>query len=162
MMPDPSHPSVPIGPTSSCVAYSAEAELLAYRAIGWAAPTRVVDLMAEYRCVSNEDLGKNERVPPYGLSDALHTFDLLDLLSVDKAAWQERCATGVIEDTEADREGLLNYCLQDVLAAEGLWRALLPTLELSRALWRGESICQELWIEGDQAAAFLRVFCGSI
>jgi DNA polymerase family A len=122
------------------VAYNAMAELTTHIALGWPLPVLVIDLMAEFRVLTNRDLGKHSSVPGFSLQDALHTFNLMHLLPVDKEKWQQRCIDGDMFASPEDRVGLLNYCMQDVVAAEGLFNAMLPhlELELSHARWRGE------------------------
>jgi hypothetical protein len=119
------------------VGFNVMSELITHLALGWPLPARAICLMGEFRVISNRDFGKHAKVPAFGLVDALHHFGLTRLIPVDKAGWQDRCIRGDSFDSADDREGLLAYCEQDVIATEGLWRILRSRLELGKALWRG-------------------------
>jgi DNA polymerase family A len=129
----------PCDDSAILVSFNAMAELVTHLSLGWLLPPLVIDLMAEYRRLTNKDFGKHSRVPAFSLVDALHRFNLTHLVPVDKSRWQQRCIDGDTFESPEDRVGLLNYCEQDVLSTEGLWNAMRPHIEheLPQALWRG-------------------------
>jgi hypothetical protein len=122
-------PPYPIGPDSLFVAYLASAELGCHLALGWPLPARVLDLYVEFRNAANGTKPPNG----FGLLGALtyHGLDAMD--GAEKKAMQELAIRGG-PWTSAEREALLAYCESDVIALDRLLPAMLPPLDLSRAV----------------------------
>jgi hypothetical protein len=125
-------PPFPIGPEVLFVAYYASAELGCFRALGWPMPARTLDLFCEFRNLTN-GLGT---VAGNGLLGALAHFGLPSIDAGEKGDMRELAQRpGPYTDTE--RTALLDYCETDVVALARLLPAMLPKIDLPRALLRG-------------------------
>jgi hypothetical protein len=122
-------PPYPTGPDVLFVAYFASAELGCHLALGWPLPSRVLDLYAEFRHRTN---GLS---PPHGsgLLGALVWHGLDAMAGAEKDAMRELAIRGG-PWTSAERGALLDYCESDVLALAQLLPAMLPGLDLARAV----------------------------
>jgi hypothetical protein len=122
-------PPYPTGPDTLFVAYLASAEMGCHLALGWPLPARVLDLYVEFRNVANGTKPPNG----FGLLGALtyHNLDAMD--GAEKKAMQALASRGG-PWTSADREALLAYCESDVVGLERLLPAMLPRLDLPRAV----------------------------
>ena len=125
-------PPYPTGPDTLFVAYYASAELGCHLALGWEMPTRVLDLFAEFRVLTNG------RRAPCGASllGALAWFGLDPTTGTEKEEMRALAGRGG-PYTPTERAALLNYCQADVDALARLLPAMLPSLDLGRALLRG-------------------------
>jgi hypothetical protein len=114
------------------VAYYASAELGCHLALGWPLPDRVLNLYAEFRNAANGLSPPNG----FGLLGALiwHGLDAMD--AAEKASMRELVIRGG-PWTADEREALLAYCESDVMALVKLLPAMLPELDLPRAVLRG-------------------------
>jgi hypothetical protein len=125
-------PPFPLGPDTLFVAYFASAELGCFLALDWSLPARIVDLSAEFR---NHTSGLT--VPcGKGVLGALTYYGLDGLSAIEKQRMQELAMRGG-PYTVAERRALLDYCEKDVIALDQLLPAMLPRLDLPRALLRG-------------------------
>src|SRR3954454_5211230 len=122
-------PPYPVGPDVLFVAYLASAELGCHLALGWPLPARVLDLYAEFRNRANGLSPPNG----FGLLGALAWYGLDAMGGAEKKTMQELAIRGGPWTSE-EREALLAYCEADVLALDKLFRAMLPKLDLSRAV----------------------------
>ena len=114
------------------VAYYASAELGCYRALGWPMPERILDLFAEFRDHTN-GLPTAAGASLFG---ALTHFGL-DVAGADeKREMQQAIGAGRWEG-RFEPSAILDYCEQDVLALKRLLLAMLPKIDLPRALLRG-------------------------
>ncbi|MFO0892581.1 MAG: DNA polymerase, partial [Isosphaeraceae bacterium] len=114
------------------VAYYASAELGCHLALEWPMPERVLDLYAEFRCLTNG-------LDPYcgnGLLGALAWFGLDAMAAADKESMRRLVLRGG-PWSESERRALLAYCESDVRALARLLPAMLPGLDLPRAVQRG-------------------------
>jgi hypothetical protein len=120
------------GPDTLFVAYYASAELGCHLALGWPVPRRTLDLCAEFRCRTSGlpvPCGK-------GLLGALAYHGLGGIAAAEKEEMRQLAMRG--EDyTEAERRALLDYRQTDVDALARLLPAMLPAIDLPRALLRG-------------------------
>jgi DNA polymerase I len=128
----PPAPPFATGPDVLFVAFYASAELGCYRALGWRAPERVLDLFTEFRDYTNG----LELPAGAGLLGALTYFGLDGMgatekkeisQSIGKSTWHGRFTL-----TE-----ILDYCEGDVLALRRLLDAMAPRIDMPRALVRG-------------------------
>jgi DNA polymerase-1 len=125
-------PPFSVGPGALFVAYYASAELGCFRALGWPMPAHILDLYVEFR-----DRGNGLELPAgRGLVGALVYHGLDHIGAVEKDEWREIAIRGG-PFTEAERVGLLDYCESDVMALQRLLPAMLPRIDLPRALLRG-------------------------
>lgn len=122
-------PPYPIDPRALFVAYYASAELGCHLALGWPLPARVLDLYAEFRNAANGLSPPNG----FGLIGALTYHGLSAMEAVEKKAMQELAARGG-PWTSPEREALLDYCEADVAALGKLLPAMLPGIDLARAV----------------------------
>jgi DNA polymerase-1 len=125
-------PAYATGPDVLFVAYYASAELGCYRVLGWPMPERILDLFAEFRARTN---GVDT---PTGnsLLGALAYFGLDGIGADEKEDMRALILRGG-PWTEDERTAILGYCEGDVEALERLLPAMLPKLDLPRALLRG-------------------------
>jgi hypothetical protein len=124
----------PIGASASTlfVAYYASAELGCYLALNWSMPARILDLYAEFRCLTS-----GLTVPcGNGLLGALSWFGLDGLAAVEKDRMRQLAQRGEPYTAE-ERRALLDYCESDVDALARLLPAMRPKIDLPRALLRG-------------------------
>ena len=103
-----------------------------FRALGWQFPIFVLDLFTEFRALTN---GRNT---PNGASllGALTYFGLDGIDASEKQDLRTLILSGGPWSAE-ERAAILRYCESDVLALERLLPAMLPHLDLPRALLRG-------------------------
>jgi DNA polymerase family A len=125
-------PPFPIGPDALLVAFYASAELGCFRALGWPKPTNILDLFAEFRDRTN------------GLQTAAGNslVGALTYFGLDSIGGQEKdelraLVLRVGPWSEQERAAILDYCATDIAALERLLPAMLPRIDLPRALLRG-------------------------
>ena len=125
-------PPYATGPDVIFVAYHLSAELGCYRVLGWPMPERVLDLFAEFRDRTNG------LITPAGagLLGALAYFGLDGLAATEKKELQEAIGNGTWCGRFSPQE-VLNYCETDVAALTRLLPAMVPKIDLPRALLRG-------------------------
>jgi hypothetical protein len=127
-----SAPPFPIGPDSLFVAYYASAELGCFLALGWPMPENVLDLFVEFRKHTN---GLTTPAGA-GLIGALTYFGIESIGAIEKDDMRSLILAGGPWSSE-ERESILSYCADDVAALERLLPAMLPRIDLPRALLRG-------------------------
>jgi DNA polymerase I len=114
------------------VAYYASAEIGCHLTLGWPMPERVLDLFTEFRNHTNG-------IPTLcgaGLIGALAHCGLDSIGAVEKAEMRDLILRGG-PWTDAERDAILVYCESDVEALARLLSAMLPKIDLPRALLRG-------------------------
>jgi DNA polymerase I len=125
-------PPYPTGEHALFVAYYASAEISCHLALGWPAPERILDLFTEFRNRSNG-------VPTSsgsGLLGALAFHGLDGMGAVEKGEMRALILSGG-PWSSGDQAAILEYCESDVAALGRLLPAMLPTIDLPRALLRG-------------------------
>jgi len=125
--------SMPPFPIDLLIAYYASAELGCFKALGWQAPTHVLDLFIEFRARTN---GRNT---PNGASllGALTYFGLDGMDIAEKQDLRLRILSGGPWSAE-EMNSFVEYCGKDTSAcANQLLPAMLPQIDLPRALLRG-------------------------
>jgi len=134
----------PYSTTSDClfVAFYASAELGCHLTLGWALPTRVLDLYVEFRNCTNGlctpcGRGLLGALSYYGL-DGIHVMEKADMrhLALRGGPW-----------TSDEQAALLAYCESDVMALNRLLTQIGPELDLPRALLRGRYMVAAAKIE---------------
>ena len=129
-----SAPPCATGPDVVFVAYFASAELGCYRALDWPMPERILDLYCEFRATTNG----LDTPAGRGLLGALTYFGLDGMGADEKTAMRDLVLRGGPWSDE-ERTAILDYCEEDVAALERLLPAMLPKIDLPRALLRGRS-----------------------
>jgi DNA polymerase I len=132
-------PPYATGPDVLFVAYYASAELGCYRVLGWPMPERILDLFIEFRCHTNmaSKVDQAQRTPSgVGLLGALSHFGLDGAGAVAKKEMQEAIGADAWRG-RFSRDEILDYCESDVVALERLLPAMVPRVDLPRALLRG-------------------------
>jgi DNA polymerase I len=125
-------PPYGVGPESVFVAYYASAELGCHLILGWPLPAYVLDLFAEFRCLTN-----GRTLPAgSGLLGALVAFGIDGIDVAEKEAMRALALRGGPWTAE-EHTALLDYCESDVDALEHLLPAMGPYINLPRALIRG-------------------------
>ena len=125
-------PPFSLGPDNLFVAFYASAELGCFKFLNWPKPANILDLFIEFR-----DRTNGLATPAgAGLVGALTYFGLDSIGATEKDEMRNIAIRGG-PFTESEREGLLNYCESDVIALERLLAAMLPRIDLPRALLRG-------------------------
>src|SRR5262249_34340479 len=114
------------------VAYYASAELGCYRVLGWPMPERILDLFTEFRTRTNG----LETPAGRGLLGALAYFGLDSMGASEKTEMRDLVLRGC-PWSETERIASLDYCESDDTALERLLPAMVPALDLPRALLRG-------------------------
>jgi DNA polymerase I len=125
-------PPFPIGPDALFVAYYSSAELGCFRALGWPKPTNILDLFTEFRDSTN---GLPTQAGA-SLVGALTYFALDSIGGQEKDEMRALILRGG-PWSEQERTAILDYCTTDITALERLLPAMLPRLDLPRALLRG-------------------------
>lgn len=125
-------PPYAIGKDSLFVAYYASAELSCHLSLNWPLPVNVLDLYVEFRNFTNGIYPKEGS----SLLGALAYFNIPHIDTTKKDAGREIAMRGG-PTTEWEKKELLDYCETDVVALGHLLGAMLPKLDLPRALLRG-------------------------
>jgi hypothetical protein len=128
----PAEPPFPLDKTTLIVAFNASAECGTFKALGWPAPVRILDLFAEYCDHRNGRDGDTGR----SLLAALTHFGLDSIGVVAKKQMIDRILKGP-PFTEQERREILDYCWSDVFALERLLSAMLSDIAWKGALLRG-------------------------
>ena len=131
-----------LGPEALFVCYYASAELGCHLALNWPMPARILDLCAEFRCITSGlavPCGK-------GLLGAMAYHGLDCIESSEKETMRKLAMRGGLY-TEAEKVALLNYCETDVVALSKLLPIMVPKIDLPRALLRGRYMAAAAKIE---------------
>jgi len=129
-------PPFPIGPESLFVAYYASAELGCFRALKWPMPARILDLYIEHRNSTNVLQQKGIKPIESGLLGALVARGLDSIGAVEKDEMRNLVMRGGPWSCD-ERETILDYCESDVSGLSRLLPAMLPQIDVPRALLRG-------------------------
>jgi hypothetical protein len=122
----------PVGSDALCVAYFASAEMDCFLKLDWQLPENVLDLYVEFRCLTNGTTPPNGA----GLLGALLHFGFPSIAAQQKDAMRDLVLRGGPWAVQ-DKQDILDYCETDVNALELLLPAMLPSLDLPRAVMRG-------------------------
>jgi DNA polymerase I len=136
-------PPFDVGRNTLFVAYSAQAELMCFKALGWQFPAHVFDLHTAYLATTNILLTYNpdekRNKPRKRLSDACRAYGIEGWENIDKGAIAQDIGEGRWRDH--GRECVLEYCEEDVHMSARLLRAQLrghpglPPVEVERVLF---------------------------
>jgi hypothetical protein len=137
-------PPFDVGPRSLFVAYYGSAEIGCHPVLGWQPPTCILDLFTEFRNSLN-----GLRLPEgvnYSLIGALIAHGLEHLDVTEKAEMRDLILRGG-PWTSQERQDILAYCESDVVALRRLLLAMLPSIDLGRALLRGRYMRASAYME---------------
>src|SRR5262249_45818023 len=129
-------PPYPVDADCLFVAYYASAELGCHLTLGWPLPARVLDLYVEFR---NQTNGL-PTVAGRGLVGALAAHGLDSIGADEKTEMRDLVMRGG-PWSDDERIAVLDYCESDVDALARLLPAMLPKIDLPRALLRGRYMC---------------------
>jgi hypothetical protein len=125
------------------VAYLASAELGCHLSLGWLLPTCVLDLYVEFRHLLSGLSPPNG----FGLLGAL-AYHGLDAMDATQKKSMQLLATRGGPWSATEQKSLLDYCETDVVALEKLLPAMLPKLDIRRAVaCRGRYMAAVAWME---------------
>lgn len=125
-------PPFSLGKDTLFVSYYAAAEMSCFIALGWTCPTNLLDLFAEFRCLTN-----GMQLPHgKGLLGALAYYGLDCMEAVTKTSMRGLALRGGPYTADEQSE-LLDYCQSDVDALAALFHTMEMTIDLPRALLRG-------------------------
>ena len=127
------HPPFDTGRDTLFVAYFASAEIGCFLALGWQVPAAILDLYTEFRIATN---GAGV-VPNNKLLTALTHYGLDSIGLEEKQDMIDLIQSGGPWSRDEVR-AILNYCQSDVDALHRLLPAMLPRIDLPRALYRGD------------------------
>ena len=129
-------PPFDFGKDTLFVAYFASAEFSVFLALNWDLPVNVLDLYAEFSLATSGLRTLCGR----GLLGALTAFGIDGIASDEKEAMRNLILSILNghELTEEEQVKILDYCESDVVALKKLLPAMAPTIDLPRALLRGE------------------------
>jgi DNA polymerase I len=128
----PSAPPFPVGPDTLFVSYYASAEIGCFKVLGWPRPANILDLFTEFRNLTNG----LPTIAGAGLVGALAHFGLDGIGALEKKEMRDLVLRGG-PWSDDERAAILDYCQSDVDALARLLPAMLPYLDLPRALLRG-------------------------
>ncbi|MDC3116094.1 DNA polymerase [Alphaproteobacteria bacterium] len=125
------------GENTLFITYFAPAEIQSMLALNWKIDVSIIDLFAEFRCETNG----NPNITRKGLVNALSYYELSHLIPEEKEEMRSLILSGG-PWTNDQRQDILNYCKQDVVALSPLFNAMLKhnpwsDLRLNQALLRG-------------------------
>jgi DNA polymerase-1 len=120
-------PPFDTGPDTLFVAYSAWAELTCFQVLGWKFPAHVFDQHTAYLAASNILLPYNpdekRSRPSKRLPDACRAYGIEGWERIDKKGMAEDIGNGLWQ--KYGREGVIDYCEEDVKKSTELLRAQL-------------------------------------
>jgi DNA polymerase-1 len=122
----------PTGDKALCVAFYASAEMDCFNVLGWPQPHHVLDLFAEFRCLTNG----LRLAHGSGLLGALMHFGLPSIGGEQKDAMRDLILTGG-PWSPAEELAILDYCESDVVALAELLSVMQEQIDWPRALLRG-------------------------
>jgi hypothetical protein len=125
-------PPFPVGRDTLLIAYYASAELGCFRALDWPQPVFILDLFTEFRARTNGLSLSNGA----SLLGAATYFGIDGIDIAEKQDMRELILSGGPWSADG-REVILQYCASDVFMLEKLLAAMLPRIDLPRALLRG-------------------------
>jgi hypothetical protein len=122
-------------------AFYASAELTCHLSLGWKLPINIIDLFAEFRCLTNHS---GDHQPPAGLLAALDHFKLDSIEARTKEHWRDIVLRGG-PWSDDERRGILDYCESDVAALDKLI-PIMPVSNFRQALLRGSYMRADAWM----------------
>ena len=125
-------PPYSTGSDALFIAYYASAEIGCHLALGWPAPERILDLFVEFRNHTNG----LPTISGAGLLGALAHYGLDSIGAGEKDDMRDLVLRGGPWSSD-EQLAILDYCESDVASLARLLPAMLPKIDLPRALLRG-------------------------
>lgn len=132
----------PFSPDDLLVAYYASAEVGCFLSLGWHGPRYVLDLFAEFK----NHLGGAGSLFGHGLLGACRHFGISTATTAESKDANRQLAQQQAF-TEEERVQLLDYCEADVECTFELLKAMMPVIDLPRALLRGRYMAAAAHVE---------------
>jgi hypothetical protein len=132
-------PPYPIGAGSLFVAFNAVAELTCHLSLGWEMPQRVMDLLVEFRWLTNGTSWREGQKSKHKLIHAAEYFGLDVMAAVEKSEMQQLAIRGG-PFTEREQAALHDYCEQDVKVTAELLQKMCPHIQILQSIQRGRFI----------------------
>lgn len=134
----------PIGSKALLVAFYASKDIGCFLDLGWPLPANVLDLYAEFRCLSSG----GSKSSGNGLLGALTYYGLAHIQPMAREeAWASIHSQGPWD--AANRQAILDDCDNNVQALLALLRIMAPRIDWPRALLRGRYVRAAAKIERD-------------
>jgi DNA polymerase-1 len=127
---------LPQGPDVLYVAYVAQTEWGTFLALEWELPVHVLDLFAEFRCITNGLTYATGAPVESSMIAALTHFGLDSMTVVEKKSMKDLILRGHPYTIVQQRE-IVDYCSEDVEALAKLLPVMLRVIDLPFALFRG-------------------------
>jgi DNA polymerase I len=137
-------PPYPTDADTLFIAFYASAEIGCHLALNWPVPERILDLFTEFRNRTNG----NEPRPGSSLLAALTYFGLDSIGLAEKTRVRDLIMRGP-PYTADERVDIIDYCESDVAALARLLPAMLPRIDLPRALIRGRYMAASARMEAN-------------
>jgi DNA polymerase-1 len=127
---------LPVDVKTLYVTYSAPSEWSYFLAAGWPLPISVIDLFAERMLLTNgaKDARGKRHVP--SLLSSLEAYSIDAMSAAEKMEMRDLILRGGPFSPEEQTQ-ILTYCMEDTLNTRKLFDAMLPTLDIARAIQRG-------------------------
>lgn len=148
------HAPFPTDETALFVAYFATAEIGCFLSLGWTLPVNVIDLYVEFRVETNG-------IPTAhgdGLLGAMLHCGIAGGIGSDEKADMRQLILSRGPWSVEQRLVILDYCESDVVALDKLLPAMVPNIDLPRAILRGEYMCAVARIEANGVPIDYKVF----
>lgn len=129
-------PPFPVTADALFIAFYASAELTCFKVLDWPMPARILDLFVEFRNSTNRLQQKGAKPIESSLLAALTAHGLDTIGAIEKQEMRSLILRGGPWSKE-ERAAILDYCESDVAALVRLLPAMLPRIDLPRALLRG-------------------------
>ena len=133
------HPPYPVGSGSLHVHYQSLAELGCHWALGWELPRFLIDLLVEFRRVTNGTAWREGQRHKHGLLHACQYYGVGHEEEAAKADMQMLAANGGPFGPD-DRRRLMEYCAADVDATTAVLLAMENDLQFPASLYRGDAV----------------------
>lgn len=117
------------------IAYYSTAEMLCHLALGFELPINILDLYVEFRCLTSG----LTTLYGHSLLGCLSYFGLNGIAASEKESMRQLILNNSTW-SEKEKEAILDYCQSDVDALYKLLPAMLPSIDLERALLRGRAM----------------------
>ena len=139
-------PPFNIGADALFVAYFASAEFSCFRVLNWPMPARILDIYVEYRNSTNTLQQKGTKPVESSLLAALAAHGVDSIGAIEKMGMRDLILRGGPWSND-ERAAILDYCESDVAALARLLPAMLPRIDMPRALLRGRYMAAVASIE---------------
>ena len=128
--------SLPIDTQTLYVTFAAPAEWSYFLAAGWNLPTSIIDLYAERMLETNGRKNEKGKREAPSLLSSLEAYGIDSMSAAEKESMRNLILRGA-PYTVDEQNLILDYCMEDVHNTAKLFDAMLPDLDIQRAIFRG-------------------------